>query len=117
MAVYLIQKAKEEVEKHLKTVELLSLKGDTHGQRDQIVNELLKAHARFLARIGEYRFLLNMAEKFFGNLDQVKLLQSCLPTQLKIEGFWFLVVVHKAKIILQVGIQQLRTKIKEGLLE
>jgi hypothetical protein len=75
-----------EVEKHLKTVELLSLKGDTHGQRDQIVNELLKAHTRFLARIGEYRFLLNMSEKFFENLDQVTVLNIVYTSVIKSIG-------------------------------
>ena len=66
-----MQKATEDVEKHLKTADLLAMKGDTHGQRDQIVNDLLKIHTRFLARVGGYRFLLNMSEKFFQNLDQV----------------------------------------------
>jgi len=55
----------------LKKAELLSLKGNTRGQRDELVNEILKVHTRFTARLGEYRFLLNMAEKFFNNLAQV----------------------------------------------
>ena len=55
----------------LKTAELLSLKGNTRGQRDELVNEILKVHTRFTARLGEYRFLLNMAEQFFNNLAQV----------------------------------------------
>jgi len=66
------QKAEEETEKLLKTAELLSLKGNTRGQRDELVNEILKVHSRFSARLGEYRFLLNMAEKFFNNLSQVR---------------------------------------------
>ena len=55
----------------MKKAELLSLKGNTRGQRDELVNEILKVHTRFTARLGEYRFLLNMAEKFFNNLSQV----------------------------------------------
>jgi len=55
----------------LKTAELLSLKGNTRGQRDELVTEILKVHTRFTARLGEYRFLLNMAEQFFNNLAQV----------------------------------------------
>lgn len=65
------QKAQEEVEKHLKTAELLSLQGDTQGQRDQLVNELLRVHTRFQARINEYQILLNMTVKFFENLREV----------------------------------------------
>ena len=65
------QKAQEEIEGHLRTAEVLSLKGDTRGQKDQIVNELLKVHTRFQARITEYQVLINMTIKFFKNLDQV----------------------------------------------
>ena len=65
------QKAQQEVEGHLKTAELLSLKGDTKGQKDQIVNELLKVHTRFQARIAEYQVLLNMTIGFYKNLNKV----------------------------------------------
>lgn len=67
------QQAKEEVEKQLKTAEMLSLKGDTRGQKDQIINELLKVHDRFQARITEYQVLLKMTVTFFKNLRQVSL--------------------------------------------
>lgn len=70
------QKAQEEVEKHLKTAELLSLQGDTQGQRDQLVNELLRVHTRFQARINEYQILLKMTVKFFEDLREVKRLFS-----------------------------------------
>lgn len=91
-AVFLLktfQKAQEETEKHLKTAELLSLRGDTRGQRDQIVNELLKVHTRFQARIGEYRYLLNMATKFFENLTEVTNLKNLiLFIYLEVEDKW-----------------------------
>ena len=67
-----LQKVQEEVEKHLKTAEMLGLRGDTHGQRDQIISDLLKVHTRFQARITEYQVLLNMTAKFFKNLEQVR---------------------------------------------
>lgn len=66
-----VQKAQSEIEEHLKTAEMLSMKGDTKGQKEQIVNELLKVHTRFQARITEYQLLINMAIKFFQNLSQV----------------------------------------------
>ena len=65
------QKAQEEVEGLLKTAEMLALKGDTQGQRDQIINELMRVHTRFQARVSEYRTLLNMAVKFFQDLSKV----------------------------------------------
>jgi len=65
------QKAQDEVESLLKTAEMLSLKGDTQGQRDQIVNELMRVHTRFQARVSEYHTLLNMAVKFFQDLSKV----------------------------------------------
>ena len=70
-----------------KTAELLSLKGDTRGQRDQVINDLLKVHTRFTARIGEYRFLLNMTEKFFENLNQVHRNIKYIPTKNLGSGF------------------------------
>ncbi|XP_013393635.1 titin [Lingula anatina] len=65
------KKAQAEIEKHLQTAEMLALKGDTKGQKDQIVNELLKVHQRFQARITEYQILLNMTIQFYKNLHQV----------------------------------------------
>lgn len=56
----------------LKSAELLALKGDTHGQRDQIVNELLRVHTRMQARVNEYRILLGMAVRFYEDLSKVR---------------------------------------------
>lgn len=66
-----VQKVTEEIEKHLKTAEMLGFKGDTKGQKDQIVNELVRVHQRFQARINEYQLLLKMTIQFFQNLHQV----------------------------------------------
>ena len=66
-----LQQAQAEIEEHLKTAEMLSLKGDTRGQKEQIMNELIKVHQRFQARIHEYQILLKMTIQFFKNLDQV----------------------------------------------
>ena len=71
-----LQKAEAEIEEHLKTAEMLSLKGDTRGQKEQIVNELIKVHQRFHARIHEYQILLKMTIQFFKNLDQVNVKSS-----------------------------------------
>jgi len=65
------QKAQDEVEALLKTAEMLALKGDTQGQRDQIIGELMRVHTRFQARVSEYHTLLKMAVKFFQDLAKV----------------------------------------------
>jgi len=71
------KKAQEDVENLLRTAEMLSLKGDTRGQRDQIVNELLRVHTRFQARFNEYKILLKMSVKFFESIDKLdKLIQN-----------------------------------------
>lgn len=72
MSYLWLQKAKEEIENHLKTAELLSLKGDTKGEKDKIISELVKVHQRFQARINEYQILLKMTITFFKNLHQVR---------------------------------------------
>jgi len=52
---------------------MLSLKGNTGGEHDLIINELIKVHQRFQARISEYRTLLTMSIKFYKDLEEVSL--------------------------------------------
>ena len=66
-----LQKAQEEIEERLKTAEMLALKGDTRGQKEQIVNELIRVHQRFQARMNEYQILIKMTIEFFKNVSQV----------------------------------------------
>ncbi|RUS90398.1 hypothetical protein EGW08_001893, partial [Elysia chlorotica] len=85
------QESQAKIEEHLKTAEMLAAKGDTKGQKDQIVNELLKVHQRFQARINEYQILIKMTLEFYkhiGELDTMierteeEYLRSSLPTDL-----------------------------------
>ncbi|XP_060064415.1 titin-like, partial [Ylistrum balloti] len=87
------ESAIEELDKHLSTAELMEMKGDTKGQKDMIVNELVKVRQRFQARIHEYRILIKMTIQFFRNLDQLDKLiektekeytQSELPSDLSL---------------------------------
>jgi hypothetical protein len=50
---------------------MLAAKGDTRGQKDQIVNELVRVHQRFQARMNEYNILIRMTIEFFKNVSQV----------------------------------------------
>lgn len=76
MNLLYLQKAQEEIEGHLRTAEKLSLKGDSHGEKEKIVNELLKVHSRLSARVNEYNILLNMTSRFFEQLNKVNDLNS-----------------------------------------
>lgn len=69
-----LQKAQEEIEERLKTAEMLALKGDTRGQKEQIVNELIRVHQRFQARMNEYQILIRMTIEFFKNVSQVRVI-------------------------------------------
>lgn len=69
--IFFLQKAQEEIEERLKTAEMLALKGDTRGQKEQIVNELIRVHQRFQARMNEYQILIKMTIEFFKNVSQV----------------------------------------------
>lgn len=70
----------------MKTAEELASKGDTKGQKDQIINELVKVHQRFQARITEYQILLKMTIQFFGSLHQVSINHKSLSS--------FFLIVH-----------------------
>lgn len=61
-----------EIEECITRAEILSLNGDTSGQKDMIINELTKIRQRFLARVNEYKILLQMAIRFFHNYHKVK---------------------------------------------
>ena len=70
-AFFVAQKIHESVERILKEVEILSVKGDTKGQREQVTNELLRVHTRFQARLNEYKVLLVMTHNFYEHLQQL----------------------------------------------
>lgn len=51
--------------------EILSLNGDSQGQKDLIINELTKVKQKFLNRINEHKVLLQMAIGFFHNFHKL----------------------------------------------
>lgn len=66
-----VKKITSEIEDCITRAEILSLNGDTQGQKELIINELTKLKQRFLARVNEYRILLQMAIRFFHNYHKV----------------------------------------------
>lgn len=89
---------------------MLSLKGDTRGQKDQIVNELLKIHTRFQARLNEYQVLISMTTKFYNNLSQLdKLIET---TEKEFQAQELPKDLSKAELMLREH-EENRIKIKE----
>jgi hypothetical protein len=63
-----------EIDDYITKAEILSLDGDTHGQKELIILELTKIRQRFLTRVNEYKTLLQMAIRFFQNFHKVNYL-------------------------------------------
>jgi hypothetical protein len=60
-----------EIDDYITRADILSLNGDTFGQKELLILELTKVKKRFLARINEYKTLLQMAIRFFENSYEV----------------------------------------------
>lgn len=76
-----------DIEDCITKAEILSLNGDTQGQKDLIINELSKIRQRFLARVNEYKILLQMAISFFHNYHKLEGMitqseQKCMSSKL-----------------------------------
>lgn len=56
----------------LKTAEMLAAKGDTGGEKEQIVERLTSAHHRFMNRVGEYQIVLTLSIDFYQKVNKVK---------------------------------------------
>ncbi len=61
-----------EVEDRLRTAEQLSMRGETNGQKEQIVNELVKSHQQYLSRINQTRSLLHTMINYYKNILKIE---------------------------------------------
>lgn len=61
-----------EIEDFITKAEILSLNGETQGQKDMIINELTKMRQRFVSRINEMKSLLQMSISFFHNVYKLE---------------------------------------------
>ncbi len=85
------QETTREVEDRLRTAEQLALRGETHGQKDQIVNELVKVHQQYLSRINQTRSFLHTMINYYKNTSKIetqminneRLISSSLPTDIR----------------------------------
>ena len=65
------QKVDDKIENCVHTAEVLGLKGDTKGEKEHIVDDLMKVHHRFQERLTEYKVLLKMTIAFFVDIKEV----------------------------------------------
>lgn len=61
-----------EVEERLRTAEQLGLRGETYGQKEQIVNELVKIHQQFLSQINQTRNFLHTIINYYKNVSKIE---------------------------------------------
>jgi hypothetical protein len=63
----LFQETTREVEDRLRTAEQLGMRGETNGQKEQIVNELVKVHQQYLLQINQTRSFLHTIINYYKN--------------------------------------------------
>lgn len=65
------QRTKKEIEDYLQVAETLGSQGDTHGEKEKLVNELLETHQQLQQTSTQFEVLTSMTVTFFRNLHQV----------------------------------------------
>ncbi len=86
-----MQEITREVEDRLRTAEQLGMRGETHGQKEQIVNELVKMHQQYLSRINLTRSFLHTMINYYKNTSKIetqmmnngRLISSSLPNDIR----------------------------------
>ncbi|CAF3636008.1 unnamed protein product [Rotaria sordida] len=68
-----VQETTREVEDRLRTAEQLGMRGETNGQKEQIVNELVKAHQQYLSRINQTRSFLHTMINYYKNTSKIEI--------------------------------------------
>ncbi|CAF2499044.1 unnamed protein product [Rotaria sp. Silwood2] len=67
-----VQETTREVEDRLRTAEQLGMRGETNGQKEQIVNELVKVHQQFLSHISQTRSFLHIMINYYKNTSKIE---------------------------------------------
>ncbi|CAF0743307.1 unnamed protein product [Adineta steineri] len=68
-----VQEITREVEDRLRIAEQLSMRGETNGQKEQIVNELVKVHQQYLSRINQTRSFLHTMIDYYKNTSKIEI--------------------------------------------
>ncbi|KAG8223451.1 hypothetical protein J437_LFUL001943, partial [Ladona fulva] len=81
-----VKRSQSEIELRVKTLEALSLKGNTQGQKDAIIKSLSDLYQKFQLISTEYQILVQMLIAFFKNMSEldrkIETLQSQYRTSL-----------------------------------
>lgn len=56
----------------MRTAEQLNMRGETNGQKEQIVNELIKAQQQYLSRINHTRTFLHSMINYYKNTSKIE---------------------------------------------
>ncbi|UJR28306.1 hypothetical protein I4U23_009551 [Adineta vaga] len=67
-----VQETTREIEDRLRTAEQLNMRGETNGQKEQIVNELIKAQQQYLSRINHTRSFLHTMINYYKNTSKIE---------------------------------------------
>ncbi len=68
-----VKETTREVEDRLRTAEQLGIRGETNGQKEEIVNELVKVHQQYLSRINQARSLLHTIINYYKNTSKIEI--------------------------------------------
>lgn len=60
------------MEERLRTAEQLGMRGETNGQKDQIVNDLVKTHQQYLSRVNHVRTFLHTMINYYKNTSKIE---------------------------------------------
>lgn len=69
---FFLQEMTREVEDRLRTAEQLGMRGETNGQKEHIVNELVNIHQQFLTRINHTRSFLHSIINYYKNTTKIE---------------------------------------------
>lgn len=65
------KQAQQQLESLLKTAETMGAQGDTRGEKEKLVTELLECHQQLQQTVTQFEVLTSMTVTFFRNLHQV----------------------------------------------
>ncbi|XP_071443400.1 titin isoform X2 [Hetaerina americana] len=66
-----VKRAQTEIELRVKTIEALTLRGETEVQKDQVIKNLMELHQKFQLICTEYQILVQMLIAFFRNMSEL----------------------------------------------
>lgn len=72
------KQAQQQIESLLKTAETIGTQGDTRGEKEKLVSELLNSHQQLQQTVTQFEVLTSMTVTFFRNLHQVCKKCNCL---------------------------------------